>query len=240
MMPRSLLVLNAVLALVAVGAVGYIVRELRTTPAPVAARPAPAPTPVPPPPAAPDTPPGAYGTVASRNLFSPTRSESAASTPAAAAALPKPNLFGVLLRDSAPVAYLEDPTTKRVAAYRLGDTVAGGTVKQITADQVVLNRPEGDVNVRLRDPAKPRPAPPVATPPVQPGRAPQPLPGAALPQLPGVAPGGQVVQSPPVASPVPPTLAPVPQGTPVLPRRPLPPNLLRRQPPSVPDAPAQQ
>jgi hypothetical protein len=93
---------------------------------------------------------------------------------AAGPPVPKPNLYGIILRDGAPVAYLEDPTTKRVAGYRLGDAVAGGTVKLIGTDHVVLNRPEGDVNVRLRDPAKPRPVAP-----------PQPQPGAVAPGTPG-------------------------------------------------------
>jgi hypothetical protein len=245
MMSRRLLVVNAVLALIAIAAIGSIVRELRVKPTPVATRPAPVPAPVVASAAAPETPPGGYGTVATRNLFSPTRSESTTPTASAAASLPKPNLFGILLRDAAPVAYLEDPTTKRVAAYRLGDSIAGGTVKQITADQVVLNRPEGDVNVRLRDPSKPRPAP-VATSPAQPGAAPPPgvraLPPGTVVTQPSVPPGGQMVQSPGApGSQVPPTLTPVPQETPpVLPRRPLPPNLLRRLPPATPDAPAQQ
>ena len=236
MMSRSLIVLNAALSLVALAAVGYIVREIRVKPAPVTVRQAPAPSPVGAPSVPPETPPGGYAMVASRNLFSPTRSENTAPTTAsAAAALPKPNLFGILLRDTAPVAYLEDPTTKRVAAYRLGDAIAGGTVKQITADQVVLNRPEGDVNVRLRDPGKPRPAPPAAAP-AQPGAGVPPTVRGVPPQP------GQVVQTPaPPGTSVPPTLVPTPQETPpVLPRRPLPPNLLRRLPPSVPDAPAQQ
>ena len=244
MMSRRLIVLNAVLVLIAIAAVGSIVRELRVKPASVATRPAPAPAPVVASAAAPETPPGGYGMVATRNLFSPTRSENTTPSPTAAASLPKPNLFGILLRDTAPVAYLEDPTTKRVAAYRLGDSIAGGTVKQITADQVVLNRPEGDVNVRLRDPSKPRPAP-VATSPTQPGAGVPPVrtvPPGSVGTQPGVPPGGQVVQSPAApGSPVPPALTPVPQETPpVLPRRPLPPNLLRRLPPATPDAPAQQ
>ena len=238
-MSRRLVILNAVLVVVAVTAVGYIVRELRVKPAPVSAPVAAAPVPVAAPPPAPAPPTGGSAVVASRNLFSPTRSESVAPSPAAAAAaaLPKPNLFGVLLRETAPVAYLEDPTTKRVAAYRLGDSIAGGTVTKITADQVVLNRPEGDVNVRLRDPSKPRPPAPVATPtlpgapgaPVVPGgRGVQPLvPGAAQ-----ATPPGSIVQSPPGATGQP--------DAPVLPRRPLPPNLLRRLPPSGADAPAQQ
>ena len=235
-MSRQLIALNAALVLVALLAVAYVVREFRA-PAPPPARRTTAPAPaVVNPPATPEAaPPGGYNVVASRNLFSPNRSE-APPTPvnpaAAAPPQPKPNLFGVLLRDGAPVAYLEDPTTKRVAGYRLGDAIAGGTVKQIGADHVVLNRPEGDVNVRLRDPSKPRPAaPPVAGAPGGP-----PLPGGATPPVasaPGVDPRTAV--TPP--QPQPGAVMQNPQGgATILPRRPLPPNLLRRLPPPATDA----
>jgi hypothetical protein len=225
-MPRRFILLNAALALVALASVGYMVNEVRA-PAPVAARraaPAAAPVTATPPPSV--EPASSFTVVATRNLFSPTRTEApvAAATPAAPQ-LPKPNLYGIILRDGAPVAYLEDPASKRVGGYRIGDAVAGGTVKRIGADHVVLNRPEGDVSVRLRDPSKPRPALPAA--------GPTPIPGT-----PGVTP-------PAVASPQPQhpdgtvMRPPLPQS-PVLPRRPLPPNLLRRLPPSAPDAPAQR
>jgi hypothetical protein len=228
-MPRRLLILNAALIALVVASVGYVVRELRA-PAPVGAgRRAPPPPPATPPPAAPaETPSGGYTIVATRNLFSPTRTEAPVSATASAPAVPKPNLYGIILRDGAPVAYLEDPTTKRVAGYRLGDSVAGGTVKRIGADYVVLNRPEGEVNVRLRDPSKPRPA-----------AVPAPAPPGAPAMPPAVVPPG----TPPVAAPQPPGQAVTPPPTQppqVLPRRPLPPNLLRRLPPSASDAPAQQ
>src|SRR5712692_6917773 len=110
----------------------------------------------------PDGSGGAYGAIASRNLFSPDRTEAlaAGSAASALAALPKPSLHGVILRDGAPVAYLEDPITKRVAGYRVGDAVAGGTLQSISADRVVLTRPEGEFDVRLHDPSRPRPAAP--------------------------------------------------------------------------------
>ena len=230
--PRRLLLLNVALVAVALVSVGYMVRELRAPAAARARRPAPPPATTPAAASAPETPAGGYAIVASRNLFSPTRTEAPVTTTAAAPQVPKPNLYGIILRDGAPVAYLEDPTTKRVAGYRLGDSVAGGTVKQIGADHVVLNRPEGDVNVRLRDPSKPRPVAP-------------PQPGAVVPPAPGVPPvavppGATVppgTPMPPVAQP--PVVTP-PQPPQVLPRRPLPPNLLRRLPPPTSDAPAQQ
>lgn len=239
-MPGRLLVLNAALIALAIVSVGYVVREFRA-PAPVRARrPAPPAPPVTPSTApAPEAPSGGYTIVASRNLFSPTRTEAPVAPTASTAPVPKPNLFGIILREGAPVAYLEDPTTKRVAGYRLGDSVAGGTVKRIGADHVVLNRPEGEVNVRLHDPSKPRPPAPPVVPTSAPGVPPPPIPAP-----PGTAPVGPPVPSavpgpqPPLSVITPPTpTAPPPQ---MLPRRPLPPNLLRRLPSPGTDAPASQ
>jgi hypothetical protein len=236
---RRLVSLNTALAVASLGLVGYIGWQLARP----AAEPTPARRPAPAPPAgtatpattaAADTPPSAWTTIASRNLFSPTRSEAPApGTPVGGGpALPRPLLYGVVLRDGAPVAYLEDPLTKRVAGYRIGDAIAGGTLQSITADRVVLQRPEGPVDVRLHDPAKPRPAA-VAAPPAE-GAGPVP-PGAAAQRAP-VVPGA----GPPAIVPQPPVGAPVPQEVPAVPvRRPLPPNLLRRLPPTLSDAPNQ-
>jgi len=225
-MARRLMILNGALVLIALVAVASVYHELRRAPNTVPTRRAAGPTAPPGTPAAPGgARPGSYGVIASRNLFSPTRSEAPAAAVSNAPPAPKPNLFGIILRDGAPVAYLEDPTTRRVAGYRLGDSVAGGTVTQIGADHVVLNRPDGEVNVRLRDPSKPRPAVPstgAQQPGVPAGAAPAP---AVVPQQPGQA----------ANAPLPPV--PPPPGTP---RRPLPPNLLRRLPlPAASDAPAQ-
>jgi len=44
-----------------------------------------------------------------------------------------------------------DPLTKRIAGYRIGDPIAGGTVQTISADAVLISRPDGIVDVRLRD-----------------------------------------------------------------------------------------
>ena len=237
-MSRRLIVLNLALALVALVAVAYVVHELRApAPTPRAAR-RPAPTAAPAVAAAPAderTPPGAYGVVVARNLFSPTRSETPAPPAGAQAPVAKPNLYGILLGDTNPVAYLEDPVTKRVAGYRLGDSVAGGTLKQIAADYVVLNRPDGDINVRLRDASKPRPA---AVVPGQPGAV-APPPVAAVPGAPP-RPAITPPMMPVPQQPVPSITTPLPPGAPpLLPRRPLPPNLIRRLPPAGTDAPAQ-
>ena len=238
-MPRQLLLLNVVLATVAVGAAAFIVAEVTMPPraAPLRARATPEASPPPPETEkAPAVSGGSYAVVASRNLFSPTRNEAAVPPPAgrqATVAMPKPTLHGVVLRDGTPVAYLEDPTTKRVAGYRLGDSIAGGTLKAINGDHVVLNRPEGAVDVRLRDPAKPRPpAPPAVT--AQPRRD-TPPPG------PGVPPAGAPAPPAPMIGPDPTIgqqeIVPGQPGQPVTPpRRMLPPNVLRRVPPPASDA----
>jgi hypothetical protein len=235
-MSRQLVALNAALVLLAIVSGGYMVRELRA-PAPAPERRASAPAPPTVAPAAPagePAPAGGYGVVASRNLFSPNRSEAPPPPPTSGAAQappqPKPNLYGILLSGSTPVAYLEDPTTKRVAGYRPGDSIAGGTVKQIGADHVVLNRPEGEVSVRLRDPSKPRPPAPVAGQPGggQPGTG---VPGERPPLAVGPIPRTPVTPQAPGAA-----MQNPPGGATILPRRPLPPNLLRRMPPPATDA----
>lgn len=250
-MPRHLIALNLLLVAIATVAVLYMVREITALPPATTVRSRPAATSAAAPPAETAPPPGTFTSVASRNLFSPTRTEappapvtSAANTPPA----PKPNLYGIVLREDVPIAYLEDPATKRVAGYRKGDTVAGGTVQLIAADHVVLTRPEGRVEVRLSDPSKPRPpAPAVAG---QPGAVPGATPGALPPGMPP-----QPVFTPPTAA-LPPGTPRFPEGgggapqpggvvqpptvsqpVPVFPgRRPLPPNLRRLAPGTTPDA----
>ena len=226
-MSRRFLVLNVLLLAVAAAAGVYIARELTTPPRKLPpARAAKAESG-----AAATTASGeasasrsagSYTVVAARNLFSPTRSETppAPATPVKTGPPPpKPNLFGVVVREGTLIAYLEDPTTKRVAGYRLGDSIAGGTVDAIDADHVVLKREDGPVDLRLRDPAKPRP------------------PAAPTPGAPG-APGQPGVQGipPQAAQPGAPQPGVLPNQPP--PRRPVPPNMLRRLAPgSQNDAP---
>ena len=221
-MPRRLLAVNVLLVAVAALCVVSIVRTLTARTPSVSARPRPTvPAAAATRPAEPPPNPGAHNVIAVRNLFSPTRTEAPPPTAQAAAAarLPKPVLFGIVLRDGQPIAYLEDPVTKRVAGYRVGDSVAGGTLQKIAADSVVVNRPDGVVDVRLHDPSKPRPAAP-ATPAA---------PGAIIP-----APATPGVPRPPTASPYPGAVTPPGPAPPGAPQRPLPPNLLRRIPPGPP------
>jgi hypothetical protein len=241
-MPKKLVIINGLLILIAASSVAFIARQFMAPmamPLPARSRPAGAPA------ARDEAPPaqvGAYTSVAARNLFSPTRTESPpTATASASSPAVKPNLFGIVLREGAPIAYLEDPSTKRVAGYRVGDTVAGGTVQTINADSVVINRADGSLDVRLRDPGKPRPAPPAtaALP-----RAPGAQPVAGAPVLPGVIPPpgqpgtvapGPMMTQPPGAVQPPPGQVVQPGSPPALPgRRPLPPNLLRRLPQGSP------
>lgn len=130
----------------------------------------------------------AYNVIAAKPLFNPQRSEGAP-PPAAPAAPPppKPMLLGVLVDGARSRAYLEDATTKRVLSYQIGDSVSGGRLDQITDDKVVIVRPDGPIDVLLRDPAKPRPAAP--PPAASPGGAPTQQPTSPIPRVEGAGPG---------------------------------------------------
>lgn len=164
-MPRRLLLLNALLGAVACLPAVALVRELA------------APHPLPPAPsgrraqeAAPGLPrdrtrpglvsPSAYAVIATKNLFSPSRSEAPAGS--AVGAGPKPLLHGVVVDGPKSRAYLEDPTAKRTFGYAVGDGIGGGRVQSIGQDRVVIVRPDGLAEVLLQDPAKPKPAMPAA------------------------------------------------------------------------------
>jgi len=246
-MPRRFVALNLALAAAATLLIVYIVRQfVAPMPLPVGGRRAAGPAMSTVTDTA-KTPPSAYNVVAARNLFSPTRTEAPSSTSVTALPVSRPNLFGVVVRDSGSIAYLEDPTTKRVAGYRVGDKIQGATVQAIKVDGVTIDGPGGPMDVRLHEPNKPRATPAAAT-----------APPSVAPALPGVippaaaAPGpSQAAQPPPQpAQPgmVPPVGQPPGVGVPgqpgvtppVIPgRRPLPPNLLRRLPPGMGDAPQQ-
>ena len=196
-MSAPLRMLNIALALVGCLLAATLTREL------VAAHPLPSP-PVPratravataPPPSASAPPSTAgYGVIATKNLFSASRSETAAGPVAAAG--PKPVLHGVVLDGPKSRAYLEDPLVKRTFGYAVGDTLGGGRVESIAADRVVIGRGDGSVEVLLRDPSKPRPTPP----------APGPAGGAPA----GAAPSGTATT--PSATPSTNEPAPAPRG----------------------------
>ncbi|HKZ04043.1 MAG TPA: type II secretion system protein N, partial [Methylomirabilota bacterium] len=99
-----------------------------------------------------------YAVIAVRNLFSASRGEQAENTVTASNA-PGSKLFlhGVVVDGPSSRAYLEDPDTQRVFGYALGDAVGGGKLVRILDDRVVIRRPDGLVEIMLRDPAKPQP-----------------------------------------------------------------------------------
>jgi hypothetical protein len=95
--------------------------------------------------------------IVSGNLFDPSRSSAGA---AAAPAGPRPLLYGVVAGEGVTGrAYVEDPATKVVRGYKIGDTVAGWRLAQIREDRVVIaGADHGMLEVLLREPGKPRPA----------------------------------------------------------------------------------
>src|SRR5262245_37115921 len=183
-MSRRLMAANLALAVVAAALVLYIARQfMAPMPLPVGGRRAATASSSAAPVEAPRASVTAYNVVAVRNLFSPTRTEAPSSAVVAGGPMfVKPNLYGVVVRDSGSIAYLEDPTTKRIAGYRVGDRILGGTVQTIKSDGVTIDAPGGAMDVRLHDPSKPRATPAAVSTP-QPGVAPA-LPGVIPPVLP--------------------------------------------------------
>jgi hypothetical protein len=159
---RRVLALNVLLGLLGALCAAGLIREvlsplpLPPPPAPRAAAPAAAAVPAPPPAGT----ARAYGIVASRSLFSPSRSEAPAGPVLAAG--PKPLLHGVVMDGPKSRAYLEDLLLKRTFGYTVGDPISGGRLQSITRDRVVIARPEGLIEVFLQDPAKPRTVIPAA------------------------------------------------------------------------------
>jgi hypothetical protein len=93
----------------------------------------------------------------SRNLFDPSWSAGSATAEPPGG---RPLLYGVVTGAGVGSrAYVEDPVTKRVRGYQIGDRVAGWRLDQIREDRVVIAGPGPErLEVRLRNPAKPTPA----------------------------------------------------------------------------------
>ncbi len=111
-MPRRLLILNILLGALSCFFAVVLIREVLVVPPlppPPVLRPAPSPSP-PLPTTAPEAA-AAYGAIAAKNLFSPSRSEMIAD---AVVAGPTPVLHGVVMNGEKTRAYLEDPVTKRI------------------------------------------------------------------------------------------------------------------------------
>jgi hypothetical protein len=95
-----------------------------------------------------------FSAIADKNIFSPSRSNTSAVADGPSG---KPFLHGVVVNDMKSRAYLEDPASKKIFGYAVGDSVGGGRLDAIKADRVVILRSEGPMEVLLRDPSKPRP-----------------------------------------------------------------------------------
>jgi hypothetical protein len=126
-------------------------------------------------PSGPPPPIATFNVIATKNVFNPGRSEVSDSSAAAAVVSGvKPILHGVLIDGKRSRAYLEEPSGRQVSGYSVGDQIAGGRLEAIEPDRVVIVRPQGRLEVLLKDPSKPQEVTPgVAGPPgQQPIRAP--------------------------------------------------------------------
>ncbi|OLB99532.1 MAG: hypothetical protein AUH30_05040 [Candidatus Rokubacteria bacterium 13_1_40CM_68_15] len=99
-----------------------------------------------------------YDLIAARSLFHPDRavpkrSDALLALPPAANLM----LYGVVWSEDNPLAYLEDPASKKIFGYKTGDPMAGGYVERIETDRIVIRRTDGPLEIMLRAPNKPRP-----------------------------------------------------------------------------------
>ena len=99
-----------------------------------------------------------YDLIPARNLFhpdraQPKRSDALGALPVAPALL----LYGVVWSEENPLAYVEDPTSKKIFGYKTGDAMAGGYIERIEMDRIIIHRQDGPLEVMLRAPNKPRP-----------------------------------------------------------------------------------
>jgi hypothetical protein len=158
----TLLHVTLALVVVALAAVAgremTAIRTLPSGPPPLDGSPArPVPTLVAIRPPADPAPATSYAVIATRNLFTASRSEVAAVASVAAVGAPRPVLHGVVLDGEKSRAYLEDAPGGRVFGYAVGDPVGGGSLERIVDDRVTIRRPEGAIEVMLRDSSKPAP-----------------------------------------------------------------------------------
>ena len=64
----------------------------------------------------------------------------------------RPILHGIVLRGEDSIAYMEDPRTRRVTGFKLGDAVGDGVLEVIEERQVVVRMPSGLVEIRVDEP----------------------------------------------------------------------------------------
>jgi len=102
------------------------------------------------------------GEIVGKNLFDPHRLDGPGTAPPSVPLAGRPILHGVVVGEDLRRAFLEEPGTKRVAGFSVGDAIAGGTIRNITDDRVVIETTSGLAEVLLRDPFKPQPAPVLA------------------------------------------------------------------------------
>ena len=100
-----------------------------------------------------------YPEIARGNLFDPQRMKPTSKAIESTTAIPPTGLVlqGVVVEGERRRAFLEEPLTKRVAAFSVGDSVPGGVIEKISDDRVVIAGSGGLSEVLLRDPSKPRP-----------------------------------------------------------------------------------
>ncbi|MBI5101795.1 MAG: hypothetical protein HZB33_08190 [Nitrospirae bacterium] len=109
--------------------------------------------------------PNDYTVIAEQNLFHPDR-KIPVPLPPPPPPLPKPDfvLYGTIMTDGAHIAYMEDrkaPKTtqgrgKRQTPVRLGDSLSGFVMKEVSVDKVVMVRGDETIVVQLYDKSKPR------------------------------------------------------------------------------------
>lgn len=64
---------------------------------------------------------------------------------------PGPRLLGVVHGDRGWVAFIEDPDSKRVGPYRVGDSLGSSVIERIEAESVALRGPQGSLLLHLGD-----------------------------------------------------------------------------------------
>jgi type II secretory pathway component PulC len=108
--------------------------------------------------------PSDYTTIAEENLFHPERKIPVEKTEEKP--LPKPEfvLYGTLITDDLRMAYLEDLNApqstqgrgKRQLALRLGNSLSGYTLLEISHDKVIMAKGDDKIEVRVINPSKQR------------------------------------------------------------------------------------